>query len=315
MTQGSLPSLLPLGPLKRISPSQLPLFNQCKLRATWSSNHAQALLPLVPSAHLGIVIHKVLEKAERGEIVDDKSFFSGWDDCVNQEENKMSCSWIEQHLVPLEKSAIYYEVKKQQCLLMVRELASITSHSRAKTNSDKRALHEVWLQTSEGKAGGYVDAILPSSEGDVIVDYKTGVIAEPDLITSGQGIRSDYQIQMKLYAALYNSMFGKWPASIELIGLDGVSHPIFFQPEECLELLDDALELLSEVNSMISTESRSIVLRRLASPSPVACRFCLYRPCCPSYWQKRSEQEGDWPHDTRGKLKEIKKLGNILLMI
>jgi len=147
------------------------------------------------------------------------------------------------------------------------------------------------------------------------VDYKTGVIAEPDLITSGQGIRSDYQIQMKLYAALYNSMFGKWPASIELIGLDGVSHPIFFQPEECLELLDDALELLSEVNSMISTESRSIVLRRLASPSPVACRFCLYRPCCPSYWQKRSEQEGDWPHDTRGKLKEIKKLGNGLILI
>jgi len=318
MTPGMLPPMLPLRPLERISPSQFPIFRKCKLRAIWSSCNAQALLPLPPLARLGIVIHKILEKAGKGEIPGDNSFYLAWISCVQQEENKMSSSWIEKHLVPLEKSVRNYEVKKQQCLLMVRNLVPTTPHPSAIADSRKRASHEVWLQTPNGKVGGYADAIVSTDAGDVIIDYKTGAIVESGHGASGSEVRYDYQIQAKLYAALYNSMCGKWPASIELVGLDSISRTIPFRQEECSSLLDEARELIYRINSVISskTENYVIVLRHLASPSPEVCRFCLYRPCCPAYWEKReAEPEGEWSHDAKGKLKEIKKLGNGLMLI
>ena len=318
MTPGMLPPMPPFKPLERISPSQFPIFRKCELRATWSSCHGQAVLPIPPSAHLGIVIHKILEKAGKGEITEDGSFNSAWVSCVQQEENKMSCSVIEKHLVPLEKSVRNYEVKKQQCLLMVRKMAPTTPHPSAIADSRKRAAHEVWLQTPDGKVGGYADAIMSTGADDVIIDYKTGAIVESGHEASGSEVRYDYQIQVKLYAALYNSMCGKWPASIELAGLDGVYRAIPFRQEECSGLLDEARELINRINSVISSERESyaIVLRHLASPSPEVCRFCLYRPCCPAYWEKReTEPEGEWPYDAKGKLKEIKKLGNGLMLI
>lgn len=229
----------------------------------------------------------------------------------------MRCSWIEKHLVPLEKTAHNYELKKQQCVLMVQNLASIPSHSRAAAKSIQGAAHEVWLQTSDGKVGGYVDAIVQEDEGDVILEYKTGIIKESGHGSLHSEVRYDYQVQTKLYAALYNAMLGKWPISVELMGLDGVRRPIQFHYEECIRLLKEAVKLLDEINSLISNAERiTAVLRRLASPSPDICRFCLYRPCCPSYWEKRgSDQREDWPHDARGKLKEIKTLKNGLILI
>ena len=318
MTPGMLRPLLPLEPLERISPSQFPIFRKCELRAIWSSCHGQAVLPVPPSAHLGIVIHKILEKAGKGEITGDNSFYLAWISCVQKEENKMSSSWIEKHLVPLEKSVHNYEVKKQQCLLMVRKMASTIKHPSAKADSRKRASHEVWLQTPDGKVGGYADAIMSTGAGDVIIDYKTGAIVESEHGAFDSEIKYDYQIQARLYAALYNSMRSKWPASIELVGLDGISRTIPFRQEECSRLLDEARELINRINSVISikTENYGTVLGHLASPSPEVCRFCLYRPCCPAYWEKReAELEREWPHDAKGKLKEIKKLGNGLMLI
>jgi hypothetical protein len=318
MTPGILPPMLLLKPLERISPSQFPIFRKCKLRAIWSSCNAQALLPSPPSVRLGIVIHKILEKAGKGEITGDGGFYLAWNSRVQKEENKMSSSWIEKHLVPLEKSVHNYEVKKQQCLLMVRNMASTTKHPFVKADSRKRASHEVWLQIPDGKVGGYADAIRSTDAGDVIMDYKTGAIVESEHGALASEVNYDYQIQARLYAALYNSMCGKWPASIELVGLDSISRPIPFRQEESSSLLDEARELISRINSVISskTENYVIVLRHLASPSPEVCRFCLYRPCCLAYWEKReAEPEGGWSHDAKGKLKEIKILGNGLMLI
>ncbi|RZN33522.1 MAG: PD-(D/E)XK nuclease family protein [Methanophagales archaeon ANME-1-THS] len=319
MTQGILPPLPPLEPLKRISPSQFPIFRKCKLRAIWSSCHAQALLPLPPSARLGIIIHKILEKAGKGDITGEDSFNSLWLSCVQEEENDMSGSWMEKHLVPLEKSAHNFEVKKQQCILLVRNLMSAFSHQSGKADSSKRASHEVWLQTPDGKVGGYVDAIISTDAGDVIIDFKTGSIAESEEQASfDPEVRYDYRIQAKLYAALYNSMYGKWPASIELVGLDGVPRTIPFYQEECPCLLDEARQLLNDINFVITNKAKNYesALSNLASPNPGVCQFCLYRPCCPSYWEKRgTEPERDWPHDAKGKLKEIKKLRNGFMLI
>ena len=318
ITHGILPSVLPLKPMGRISPSQFSILKKCKLRAIWASSHVRTLLPVPPAARLGTVIHKILENVGKGSITGDESFDSAWSSCVQHEEVKMNSSWTEKHLIPLEKSAHNYEVKKQQCLLTVQRMISAATPPPVKSGPHKRKIHEVWLQTPDGKIGGYADAIVPAESGDVIIDYKTGSILESGPGTHESNVRENYQIQLKLYAALYNSMYGRWPASLKVAGIDGVSHEIQFSPEECSGLLDEARQLLTEINFAITDDSTSydIVSRHLASPSPGICQFCLYRPCCPAYWKEReAEPEVEWPNDVKGILKEKKILRNGLMLI
>lgn len=315
---GLLPSILPLDPLMRVGPSHFPTIKKCKLRAIWdSSSNVQPLLPPPPSAHIGIVIHKLLEMAGKGEITGDESFNSAWISCIQHEEAKMISFWTEKHLVPLEKSARNCEVKKFQCLRTVQRLAKVTKPApeRFIVHNKKQ---EVWVQTSDGKIGGYVDAIVPTESGDLIIDYKTGVTLEPEKENFNPEVLENYQIQLKLYAALYESTYGKWPASIVVVGMDGVFHEIHFSHEECSNLLHEAYRSLDEINLIITDkkESYSVALNHLASPSPEICRFCLYRPCCLPYWKKRDiEPEAEWPCDAKGTIEEKKIMGNGLMLL
>ena len=312
----ALPPMPPLEPLRRISPSQFSLFKKCKLRACWKASHVQPLLPKYPSTHIGTVIHKVLEMAGKGEISGVESFNSAWSNCITQEESKMSGTWLERHLVPLDKSARNYEVKKQQCLLAVKQMFSNSSIHKGSVR--RRKTREIWLQTNNGNVGGYVDAILPTIEGDVVIDYKTGQILEASQGHPNPEVKEDYQIQLKLYAALYYSKYGKWPASLKLIGIDGTHYSIQFDPESCLKLLEDANKSLNNMNFIISNSKtdQHVLLNQISSPTPKNCIFCKYRPCCPPYWDRmQTESDIGWPNDVKGTIKKAKMLGNGRMLI
>ncbi len=231
----------------------------------------------------------------------------------------MSLSWMEKHFVPLEKSVQNYEVKKQQCLLIMRNMIpSQLPHFEITGNFHTTKSEEVWLQTPDGKVGGYADAIISTDAGDVIVDYKTGSIIESENNSPEPSIHENIQLQLKLYAALYNSMYAKWPVSLKVVGTNGESYEIQFDEDECSDLLIEAGHILKKINSIITntTESYELMLNRLASPSPQRCRFCSYRPGCLPYWEQREvEQEIDWPYDVKGIVVDKKRLGNGLILI
>ncbi|MBC2698910.1 MAG: hypothetical protein HF976_09540 [ANME-2 cluster archaeon] len=305
--------------MKRITPSKFSAFNECKLKAILQSNKANTLLPTHPSAHLGTVIHKIFEKSSGGEITGDDDFKTDWDSYIQEEEVQMSLSWMEKHFVPLEKSVQNYEVKKQQCLLIMRNMIpSQLPHFEITGNFHTTKSEEVWLQTPDGKVGGYADAIISTDAGDVIVDYKTGSIIESENNSPEPSIHENIQLQLKLYAALYNSMYAKWPVSLKVVGTNGESYEIQFDEDECSDLLIEAGHILKKINSIITntTESYELMLNRLASPSPQRCRFCSYRPGCLPYWEQREvEQEIDWPYDVKGIVVDKKRLGNGLILI
>ena len=310
---------MPIEPLKRITPSRFSAFNECKLKAILQSNRADALLPIHPSAHLGTVIHKIFEKSSGGEITGDDDFKSAWASYVQEEEAKMNLSWMDKHFVPLEKSVQNYEVKKQQCLLSVRNMIpSQLLHYEITDNFHITKSEEVWLQTPDGKVGGYADAIMSTDAGDVIVDYKTGSIIESENNSSEPSVHENIQLQLKLYAALYNSMYAKWPVSLKVVGMNGESYEIQFDEDECSDMLVEAGQILKEINSTImnKAESYEMMLNLLASPSPQICRFCSYRPGCIPYWKQREvKQEIDWPYDVKGIVVDKKRLGNGLILI
>jgi hypothetical protein len=83
-------------------------------------------------------------------------------------------------------------------------------------------------------------------------------------------------------------------------------HEIAFSQAECSALVDQARELLDNTNKLIN-EGRAA--SDFASPSPEACKYCLFRPGCSKYWKARHDT-GEWPLDVIGHIKEKGFSGN-----
>lgn len=311
-----LPSILPIAPLSRISPSKFHLFRNCKLRACLESNRVSRLLPRSPSSYCGTVIHNLIGKANSREL-NKEDFDKIWDNCIEKEEKQMMGSWMEMHLIPLKESIPNYELKKHECLIAVKKILSKESTSSFIMAMQKRKSQEVWLESRDRTVGGYIDAIISTDKGDIIVDYKTGNVIEPEDVDGKREISEMYRIQLKLYAALYNSVYGCWPTSLRIIGLDGSIYEVGFSHEECTSLLEEACQILININSIITSRIELVeVYKKLSSPAPKNCFFCLYRPICNSYWQERNKNTAkNWPKDARGTIKEKKILGNGLCLI
>ena len=131
--------------------------------------------------------------------------------------------------------------------------------------------------------------------------------------------KAEYVTQLQLYAALYAETVDRWPASLELLPLDGPPIRIAFDPQTCLELLQDAVDLRARVNGVVaaSQSAPGVAEMRLANPSPSNCNFCTYRPVCVAYCHARQTAPAhvEWPIDLWGTIEEMKALGNSLLSI
>jgi len=244
-----LPSELPVHPLSRISPSKFHLFRECRLRACLESNRLNAMLPVSPSAHFGTIIHKVIEMTVKEDKNTADSFEECWQRCLKSENNKMKNSWLERHLVPLENSISGYGLKKHQCYLLIKNIIN-NKRIAWKEKRPKGLGREVWLETRDKIAGGFVDAIISTPRGDVIVDYKTGNIFENADIYR-KVIKETYKNQLRLYAAIYNSVFGIWPISLKIGGVDGILYEIDYDKNDCTSLLNEVRQILIDVNSVI----------------------------------------------------------------
>ena len=318
---------LPITNIKRISPSVFSVLKSCKLKGVWASNHIPSLLPLSPNLHIGNIVHKTLQLSNMGKIRDKKDFDETWALLIRQEEEKMSGNWLEQALVPLSKTCIDFEVKKK----FIEKNVLGSSHNISDKNAPchyspntemKEDGHngqfEKWIESKDGIIGGYIDAIIPGMEGDILIDYKTGKIFERDDVRAG--IREDYLFQLRLYAALYHQNNNRWPEKIEIRGLGDLIYDIDVDPKECIKALEDASSLFKITNALIteSNRERSGESDRLANPSPNNCRYCQYRPLCKGYWAtKQNLSEERWPFDVKGKIleKTLLKNGKTLLKI
>jgi len=308
----SVASPAPLVPIKRISPSRFYGLKQCALREAWRSSGAPALLPKSPGAWLGQAIHSLLEKAGKREVHDLTSVQVAWNSLVADAERAMESSLLGQHLVPLERNAPHFEVRKRQAF----KLALAMIATRPAPASGGRGASELWLQTEDGQVGGKVDRVLISADGVIIVDFKTGAIIDP---ISGQ-VKPEYRVQLMLYASLYKTMKGVAPKELQLIGLDGVAHSVAFSMVECDALLKDARDSLMAVNGNItSSKLANERIADLATPTGSTCLYCEFRPVCGPYltsmqtpvWQASEPR----PIDVRGTVTDFRVLGNGRLWI
>jgi hypothetical protein len=170
-------------------------------------------------------------------------------------------------------------------------------------------MFEVLVQSSSGNIRGYIDWIHKSNDSVTLRDYKTGQIAELAPDHKELRVKKAYQDQLKMYAALYASNYGDWPAGLELVPLSGPAMPIPFTTSECSALLDSAELDLQRIDSIAMECSREPeeAERRLATAAAGTCRFCQFRPACSNYHRTRGRDRimnHLWPCDSWGELRE-----------
>ena len=236
--------------------------------------------------------------------------------CLERVERSMADSWVERPLQPLRLSVPDFEVMRLRAVKRAAELAEIAGHSGTQATRARRTGSALWTVSADGLVGGYIDLVVEEPRGLVVRDFKTGLLLEPD--EHGR-VKSSYEVQLKLYAALYMNSFGRWPDHLELVPLSGAPVPIPFTHEECLSLLRIATALLCEVSKRVQAAQQSAGaddLVPLARPEPATCQFCLFRPACPAYRDARIARASErWPNDVLGQLLELRALGNGRLTI
>lgn len=281
---------IPLKPLERISPSRFIALQGCQLREIWQSQkEVSPLIPVNTNAVIGILIHRMLELTYKGFIRTDDDIVVKWEEEVWAVEQAMRKNPLEADLLPISQSR-NYEVKKLRCFLLLQRLLK----EKHRINSSKARIYsEVWLETADKKIGGKVDLIRQTNTGIQLVDFKSGNIIEKFFNT----VKSEYQTQIKLYAALYHEVTGLWPDRLTLIGLDRVETDIEYSPGEATYLLSAAKDLMKTINSNISSHGQEF----FAFPKPENCYYCNFRPACKKYWSQR-KLDNTWPVDILGEV-------------
>ncbi len=293
----------PLKPLSRISPSRYSALCACALKEIWTSDCHLSLLPVSPSAHLGVIAHKLLERAFAGHLADEDGMQSCWEKEVQQHESAMRNNPLERHLIPLASHANNYRVKQIMAYNVVRPLFREVGQN---IKTGKSAV-ELWVQTENRKIGGKIDMVKHTREEISIIDYKTGMITDPN---QNGDIKEDYKTQIKMYAALYSMTCGNWPDKLVLMGLNQREYTIPFDKEGCLSIVKSAIVHFDELNNRIET---GLDAETFATPAPETCRYCVYRPACKSYWTIRGHN--GWPLDFEGVIIENQILGNGLFKV
>lgn len=294
---------LPLKSLQRIAPSRFFQLTNCALREVWNADKAVGhLLPRSPQSKLGSLIHNLLEQVIRGDINDLITIEAKWEEELELWEKQTQTVWFEKHFVPLRPRIPEFEVKKYQLLNAATKI--ITQRKVGDNKRQRTRRSGVWIQSQDEIVGGFIDEIRHLKTGVQIIDYKTGVILDTD----NNGIKPEYLMQIRLYAALYYENYRQWPERLSIIKLNNVEIDLPFTESDCLRLLEDAKTIFKETNKLISEEGQP---GQLANPSEVNCRFCSYRPACSSYLSQMNTFSAQWTYvDLKGEILDLQTLGN-----
>ena len=288
-------------PFQAISPSRYAGMKDCLLREALANAKTEPKLPSSPKGAIGSISHRLIEESSKGQVGPERrSFELRWDELVANAENHLPTFQR-----PLSKSCAEFGIARSRAVRAAERchntLGRVLGQGRNKAYGA-----ELDFQTRDGFLRGRIDLVIPSEKGPVIQDFKTGEILDSET----NEIKQAYDLQLKLYAAIYADSTNVWPDRAELISIDGHSFSVEIDKGECLRLLDQARAFFHSSNSLLERIVRGVIpASDAARPSPQACRYCSYRPYCSTYLghEQNPNEEGAWPHDIIGTIDSVRQ--------
>jgi hypothetical protein len=309
-----------------VSPSsfeQLRLWKEgkvCPVRLLQGKSH---YLAPYPAAKVGDIFHYVQEQTAKTSCSTEPETL--WDVKAREIEEELKKNWVSERLVPLSETSGRYTLKRLMAISLAAKpdskRLSGENAVRGPGNGNSSSLTEQMFVSTNGKVKGKPDSVVETSKGWILYDYKTGKITE-QLEGGDEAFKESYELQLKLYAGL---LWQDEKISIKeayLVTEDGAEHPVEINIEESDQLLAEAGALLDEFNESFADTGLAFEQAQALPWDAIhkisGCSGCGYRPVCPVYFSsERTAQEGaHWTKDTRGIIKEIKKLqGSVDVLI
>ena len=271
--------------VRSLSPSRFVSAQECRLREVFGANRIATALPMSPAPAIGSVTHLIFQEAGEGKVgvADPREIERRWNQLVDEVEHKMAGDPLQYWLLPVAKSLPDYEVRRIQTIRRATGLTSLPRTEDRSFGDRSRAFgFELPVATADGLVRGRIDRVIRSVGGPVIQDFKTGNVydARNNIY---RAVRQEYEIQMRLYAALYFEVHGEWASILNLVPLHGESIPISYSRGEAQAALDDAKTYLLKMNQDLAACDDLDQTFTLASPQASVCSFCAYRPYCLPY--------------------------------
>ncbi len=293
-----------LKPLQRLAPSRFTAAAECPLREVLRINGAPQLLPTSAVAHVGTIIHKLLEEAAQDPAMIPDAAEARFNALLRDEEQRMAGT-PDAIFLPLAQLVRDFGVRKRRAILAAANRARTARVVPSEPVRRQRSTGpEVWVASPHGEVGGYIDDVVREGETIVLRDYKSGVAAQPGTTAHDEGMQ-----QLRLYAALYEATHEVWPVAVEIVPIDGVAQREEVDRRVCTELLERACALYRRTNTVVASYSARVAEQQLGRPAPDVCRWCEFRPVCSAYLTARASAE-DWPLDAVGSVAALNRLGN-----
>ncbi len=286
--------------IKRISPSQFYSMRNCAYQSLLAEAFdKKPLLPVSPSAYIGIVLHKILELITKGVIRNEHEFNMHFNEQIKIIESKLLKQGFG-FFVPLQKNVKDFGLRK---VLIKKHIRNIPEKSDIAY--DVMFQSEQWFESKDKLVGGKIDLVIETRTGIEIIDFKTGAVTEDVFNDDGEvftEIKYAYQEQLKLYAYLYFETTGRFPTRLSLVDIARQKYCVIFSQEECEELFEEAKKLLIATNDSIASGEYN------AHSSEINCRYCLYRPAC-IFFLQHLEEETEY-NDVSGLVKNVIRYQN-----
>lgn len=273
---------LVLTSISAVSPSIAEVLRVCPLRGGLSRAEGAGRFVLgQPKAWLGTAYHAVIEGAASGGAVAVNE--AAWLAAINEQHDRARQHPLDRRFGPPERWPGYQLIRAMALLRAQQFGGPSSSAGRPVATAGGGARREQWLFGAGGRLVGRPDLV----RGDAIIDYKTGEIREQGDSSAAKG---GYIRQLQIYAFLVKECTGRWPARGILLPMEGPPLEVELEAGACERAAAEALSLLDDYNQKIANRVAPV---SLASPSPVACKWCPYQILCPPFWAAAGESWSD----------------------
>jgi hypothetical protein len=236
-----------------------------------------------PKAWLGTAYHEVLEalpalaSGGAGTALWQRAE-AHWQQAVARLEEAAARHPLNHRFGPATTWRGYYLVL-ETLRLRIAELAGALGTGGASYTGESKtwAWREKEFSALAGKLRGRIDLV----RGDELIDFKTGALYEHDDAEAPPAVKAGYVRQLRIYACLVYAATGWRPRRGLLYPLAGPPVEVDLEAAACEAEAAEAVRRLEQYNSAVAGGGD---LKRLASPSAEACRWCPFKTICPAFW-------------------------------
>lgn len=257
--------------IKTLSPSSFSwICNGCayqvllqKVLSTFN-NHAY-FLPSHRNTILGTIIHKIYELTSKGQLSTSTEMMKKWEQLVDEKKKELINSYP-----TLQNPKINDYDKRNKAIRYANSLQPKRSNLLLES-MNITTMSEKTLSCEDIGLYGVVDKMIVDSGHIDIIDYKSGGVVDED-----GNVKTEYVIQLHLYAAMCEHLSLGDIHSLKLIDIDGRVCDIPYDKDLSLGLVKDVADKIVSLNKAIKARQ----FNELIKPETGRCSNCSCRHIC-----------------------------------